>query len=98
MRYTVYDPPTQAVTVITGLTLARDEVLWLFKHNNVTVPKAKHRPNPDDYSDSALPELLFNMIQLKGALLDTVCMLQQIIVFRTSYNFFYSCDCIYSCS
>ncbi|XP_064384719.1 nck-associated protein 1 homolog [Halichondria panicea] len=28
-------------------------------------PKSKHRPNPDDYSDSALPELLFNIAQLK---------------------------------
>lgn len=63
---------TQAVTVITALTLARDEVMWLFKHNNVTPPKSKHKPNPDDYTDPALPELLFNMIQLKGTCIVTL--------------------------
>lgn len=52
--------------MITALTLARDEVFWLFKHNNMAPPKSKHRPNPDDYSDSALPELLFNIALLKS--------------------------------
>ena len=55
--------------MITALTLARDEVFWLFKHNNMTPPKSKHRPNPDDYSDPALPELLFNIAQLKSTYL-----------------------------
>jgi len=50
-----------------ALTLARDEVLWLFKHNNVNAPKGKHRPNPEDYNDPALPELIFQIVQLKGA-------------------------------
>lgn len=61
----VYTYP-QAVTVMTALTLARDEVYWLFKHNSVPPPKGKHRPVPDDYSDPALPELLFLIMQLKG--------------------------------
>ena len=59
-------PPSQAITVLTALTLARDEVFWLFKHNNVNAPKGKHRPNPDDYNDPALPELIFQIVQLKG--------------------------------
>ena len=49
-----------------ALTLARDEVFWLFKHNSVNTPKGKSRPNPDDYNDSALPELIFLIVQLKG--------------------------------
>lgn len=59
----------QAVTVLTALTLARDEIYWLFKHNSVPPPKGKHRPNPDDYSDPALPELLFLIMQMKGTVL-----------------------------
>ncbi len=56
----------QAVTVMAALTLARDEVFWLFKHNSVSTPKGKSRPNPDDYNDNALPELIFLIVQLKG--------------------------------
>ena len=41
-------------------------MFWLFKHNNVNAPKGKHRPNPDDYNDPALPELIFQIVQLKG--------------------------------
>ena len=58
-------PSPQAITAVTALTLARDEVFWLFKHNAVSAPKGKGR-NLDDYSDSALPELIFQMVQLKG--------------------------------
>ena len=49
-----------------ALTLARDEVFWLFKHNSVNAPKGKHRPNPDDYNDPTLPELIFQIVELKG--------------------------------
>ena len=41
-------------------------MFWLFKHNNVNAPKGKHRPNPDDYNAPALPELIFQIVQLKG--------------------------------
>jgi len=58
----------KAITVLMALTLARDEVLWLFKHNNVNAPKGKHRPNPEDYNDPALPELIFQIVQLKALL------------------------------
>ena len=54
--------------MVAALTLARDEVFWLFKHNSVTTPKGKSRPNPDDYNDSSLPELIFLITQLKGRL------------------------------
>ena len=54
--------------VLTALTLARDEIFWLFKHNSIPPPKGKHRPNPDDYSDSALPELIFLIVELKGVI------------------------------
>lgn len=56
----------QALTVLLALTLARDEVLWLMKHMLTPPPKGKHRPNPDDYVDTALPELMFYILQLKS--------------------------------
>ena len=49
-----------------ALTLARDEVFWLFKHSSVATPKGKYKPNPEDYNDSCLPELLFEIVRLKG--------------------------------
>lgn len=52
--------------MLTALTLARDEIFWLFKHNSMPPPKGKHRPNPDDYNDSALPELIYLIVELKG--------------------------------
>ena len=57
----------QATTVQLALTLVRDEILWMVKHSNVPTPKAKHKPNPEDYTDSTLPELLFLAVQLKGS-------------------------------
>lgn len=59
-------PSLQALTALLALTLARDEVLWLMKHMLAPPPKGKHRPNPDDYQDPALPELLFNIVELKS--------------------------------
>ena len=56
----------QAITVLAALTLARDEVFWLFKHNNVNTPKGKSRPNPDDYNDTSISELMFHIAHLKG--------------------------------
>ena len=56
----------QALTVLLALTLARDEVLWLMKHILTPPPKGKHRSNPDDYVDTALPELLFFIVEVKG--------------------------------
>ena len=56
----------KAIIAITALSIARDEVLWLFKHNSVPVPKGKFKVNPDDYTDPNLSELLFQIIQLKG--------------------------------
>ena len=53
-------------TVLLALTLARDEVFWLMKHSNVQTPKGKYKPNPDDYNDPYLPELLFETLRLKG--------------------------------
>ncbi|XP_003382558.1 PREDICTED: nck-associated protein 1-like [Amphimedon queenslandica] len=53
-------------TVLLALTLARDEVFWLMKHSNVQTPKGKYKPNPDDYNDPFLPELLFETLRLKA--------------------------------
>ena len=61
-------PPSlpKALTVLLALTLSRDEVLWLMKHTLTPPPKGKHRPHPDDYVDSALPELLYYIVELKS--------------------------------
>ena len=56
--------------MLTALTLARDEIFWLFKHNSIPPPKGKHRPNPDDYNDSALPELIYLIVELKGLIVN----------------------------
>jgi NCK-associated protein 1 len=58
----------KALTVLLALTLARDEVLWLMKHMLTPPPRGKHRPNPDDYQDPALPELLFYIVEVKALL------------------------------
>ena len=52
--------------MLLALTLARDEVLWLMKHMLTPPPKGKHRHNPDDYVDVALPELLFFILEIKS--------------------------------
>jgi len=49
-----------------ALTLACDEIHWLYKHSTASAPKGKGRLNPDDYNDHALPELIFHIVQLKG--------------------------------
>ena len=56
----------QITTVLLALTLAKDEIHWIMKHGNVTTPKGKYKPNPEDYSDPALPELIFETVRLKG--------------------------------
>ena len=56
----------QVLTVLLGLSLARDEILWLMKHSLAPPPKGKHRHHPDDYVDPALPELLFYIVELKS--------------------------------
>ena len=66
-----YGTFVQAVMVLTALTLARDEIFWLFKHNSMPPPKGKHRPNPEDYNDPALPELVYLIVELKGTYMNT---------------------------
>ena len=68
--------------VLTALTLARDEIFWLFKHNSMSPPKGKHRPNPEDYNDPALPELIYLIVELKGVYTEnadeSVCILHKV--------------------
>ncbi|XP_065902266.1 nck-associated protein 1 homolog [Dysidea avara] len=56
----------QFALVLTTLGLACDEVSWLFRHAGVTPPKVKHKPSAEDFSDSFLPELLFQIVKLKS--------------------------------
>ena len=60
----------QATTVILALTMARDEVFWMIKHNSVSQPKSKYKINSEDYADPFLPELLFSIVQMKGMYID----------------------------
>jgi len=49
-----------------GLCCARDEVLWLLRHNdNPPLHKAKGK-SAEDLVDRQLPELLFHMEELRG--------------------------------
>ena len=68
--------------VLTALTLARDEIFWLFKHNSMPPPKGKHRPNPEDYNDPALPELIYLIVELKGVYRNkSICILYVVYIY-----------------
>ncbi|XP_035825856.1 membrane-associated protein Hem isoform X2 [Aplysia californica] len=57
----------KAKYIFQGLSLARDEVLWLLRH--VTNPPSKRhnvKMSPEDFYDRQLPELLFYMEELRG--------------------------------
>ncbi|XP_066287514.1 nck-associated protein 1-like isoform X4 [Branchiostoma lanceolatum] len=58
----------KALFVFMGLSFARDEVLWLLRHSENPAPKLNKRPNPVDYEDRQLPELLYYMEELRGLL------------------------------
>ncbi|BFZ05028.1 hypothetical protein BsWGS_08068 [Bradybaena similaris] len=57
----------KAMYVFQGLSLARDEVLWLLRHV-VNPPSRSHnvKISPEDFYDRQLPELLFYMEELRG--------------------------------
>ncbi|RUS84127.1 hypothetical protein EGW08_008101 [Elysia chlorotica] len=57
----------KALYVFQGLSLARDEVLWLLRHV-VNPPSKRHnvKLSPEDFYDRQLPELLFHMEELRG--------------------------------
>ncbi|CAG0885765.1 unnamed protein product [Darwinula stevensoni] len=57
----------KAMMVLTGLSLARDEVLWLIRHheNLPSARQAKNKTSLEDLVDRHLPELLFYMEELR---------------------------------
>lgn len=56
----------KALYVLIGLCYARDEILWLLRHNdNPPVVKSKGKTT-EDLVDRQLPELLFHMEELRG--------------------------------
>ncbi|CAL1535112.1 unnamed protein product [Lymnaea stagnalis] len=57
----------KAMYIFQGLSLARDEVLWLLRHV-VNPPSKRHnvKMSPEDFYDRQLPELLFYMEELRG--------------------------------
>jgi NCK-associated protein 1 len=56
------------VTVLTALAMAKDEVHWIYRHANSPAPK-KHKLNPADFTDNTIPELLFQLIEVKNLVL-----------------------------
>lgn len=62
----------KALYVLMGLSLARDEVCWLVRHNELGPPsRAPGRSRSlqgEDLLDRQLPELLFHMEELRGLL------------------------------
>ncbi|XP_006818857.1 nck-associated protein 1 [Saccoglossus kowalevskii] len=52
--------------VFMALSFARDEVYWLVRHFEAPQPKARVKPNADDFEDRQLPELLFHMEELRA--------------------------------
>ncbi|XP_017123049.1 LOW QUALITY PROTEIN: membrane-associated protein Hem [Drosophila gunungcola] len=56
----------KAIFIFIGLCLARDEILWLLRHNdNPPLLKNKGKSN-EDLVDRQLPELLFHMEELRA--------------------------------
>nr|WEL12754.1 NCK-associated protein 1 [Halisarca dujardinii] len=56
------------VVVLTALSMARDELHWLYRHANSPAPK-KQKINPADFTDSTVPELLFQVIEVRNLVL-----------------------------
>ncbi|KAH8374401.1 hypothetical protein KR093_006193, partial [Drosophila rubida] len=55
----------KAIFIFIGLCLARDEILWLLRHND-NPPLLKHKgKSNEDLVDRQLPELLFHMEELR---------------------------------
>jgi len=57
----------KALYVFMGLCYARDEVLWLVRHHDNPAPHKGKSKNAEDLVDRQLPELLFHMEELRGA-------------------------------
>uniref|UniRef100_A0A2C9L0W9 Uncharacterized protein n=1 Tax=Biomphalaria glabrata TaxID=6526 RepID=A0A2C9L0W9_BIOGL len=56
----------KALYVFQGLSLARDEILWLLRHIHLsTLKKQNMKISPDDFTDRQLPELIFYMEDIK---------------------------------
>lgn len=56
----------KALLIFVGLSFARDEILWLLRHNdNPPLAKAKGK-STEDLVDRQLPELLFHMEELRA--------------------------------
>lgn len=57
----------KALYVLIGLCYARDEILWLLRHNdNPPISSKAKGKSSEDLVDRQLPELLFHMEELRG--------------------------------
>jgi NCK-associated protein 1 len=57
----------KALYVLIGLCYARDEILWLLRHNdNPPISSKAKGKSTEDLVDRQLPELLFHMEELRG--------------------------------
>eukprot|EP00054_Salpingoeca_dolichothecata_P025344 m.177028 g.177028 ORF g.177028 m.177028 type:complete len:1122 (-) comp25321_c1_seq2:184-3549(-) len=56
----------KASLVVRALVLARDEIMWLLRHQKAAPPRAKAKINQAHFQDSKFPELLFYYVELQG--------------------------------
>lgn len=79
----------KALLIFIGLCFARDEILWLLRHNdNPPIVKSKGK-NPEDLVDRQLPELLFHMEELRALVRKYSQVLQRYYVQYLSGEYFF---------
>ena len=62
--------------LLMGLSMLRDEIIWMVKHAKSQVPKSKHRLQYSDFTDPNLPELLFMLCDLKALIYKHITVIQ----------------------
>lgn len=62
--------------ILMGMSMLRDEILWMVKHSKATSPKTKAKITLQDFIDPHLPELLFLMSDLKELIYRNITLIQ----------------------
>ena len=65
MSWSVSSLLFQGLYIFQALAVARDEIHWLLRHFDNLPPKKNFKLSQEDFVDRQLPELLFNMEELK---------------------------------
>ena len=62
--------------LLMGLSMLRDEIIWMVKHAKVPAPRSKHRLQSADFHDSHMPEMLFLLCDLKALIYKHIKVIQ----------------------